>query len=179
MSAGLARGAFVLALGLVLSACGFRPLYGRLGASPGAQQIFASVYVEPIATERVGYQLRNSIIDLLDARQSAVNATYRLRITLAEKSNGIAVQNEIIAGQSTTTVTRYNYTLTAQYALVNTKTNDVVTNGEESTLSAYNVTSSYATLVAARDAQSRAADDIAYRIRLDLGVFFAQHVPAK
>lgn len=178
MSARFARAFAVTALCIALSACGFRPLYGRLGANPGAQRIFASVYVEPIVAERVGYQLRNSIIDLLDARDNARNAIYRLRITLVEKRNGIAVQNEIIAGQSSTTVTRYNYTLTAKYALVNATTNDVVTSGEESTLSAYNVTTSYATLIAAQDAQSRAAEDIAYRIRLDLGVYFAQHQPA-
>ena len=51
--------------------------------------------------------------------------------------------------------------------------------GKQSTLSAYNVmpsssTSAYSTLMASQDAQRRAAEDIAYRIRLDLGVFFSE-----
>ncbi len=36
-------------------------------------------------------------------------------------------------------------------------------------------TSPYATLAARQDAERRAAEDIAYRIRLDLGVFFSQN----
>src|ERR1700744_3738248 len=57
----------VLAGGALLAACGFHPLYGTIGADPAAQQIFASIYVEPIAHERVGYDLRNNLIDLLRA----------------------------------------------------------------------------------------------------------------
>jgi LPS-assembly lipoprotein len=161
-------------LGLALSACGFRPLYGRLGADPGAQQIFASVYVEPIDLERVGYELRNSMIDILEARATPQAATYRLQIVLQERQDGAAVQNQVVSGLNETTITRYNYTLIANYALTDAK-GAVVTKGVESTLSAYNVVSSpYATLIAQQDAQKRAADDIAYRLRTDLGVFFAQ-----
>ncbi len=52
-----------LLLLLALTACGFHPLYGRGGASPA---IMASIYVEPIA-DRTGYELRNSLMDLLDS----------------------------------------------------------------------------------------------------------------
>ncbi|MBI3676345.1 MAG: hypothetical protein HY243_06975 [Proteobacteria bacterium] len=166
-------------LALALSACGFRPLYGRFGADPGAQQIFASVYVEPIDLERVGYDLRNSMIDLLEARATPESATYRLQIALQEKREGAALQNQVVGGLNETTITRYNYTLTANYTLTDAK-GTLVTKGVESTLSAYDVVSSpYATLIAQQDAQKRAADDIAYRLRTDLGVFFAQKTGPK
>ena len=176
MNARLIRFAVVAGLALALSACGFRPLFGRFGANPGAQQIFASVYVEPIELERAGYELRNTMIDLLEARAKPETATYRLQISLREAREGAAVQNQVVGGLNESTITRYNYTLIADYVLTDRK-GGVVTKGTETTLSAYNVVSSpYATQVAQQDAQRRAADDIAYRLRTDLGVFFAQKI---
>lgn len=180
MTARVIRFAMIVGLAIAVSACGFRPLYGRFGANPGAQQIFASVYVEPIELERVGYELRNTMIDLLEARANPQTATYRLQIVLRESREGAAVQNQVVAGLNETTITRYNYTLIADYALTDAK-GTVITKGSQSTLSAYNVVGSpYATLIAQQDAQKRAADDIAYRLRTELGVFFAQKSgPAK
>ncbi len=169
----------IAVLALSLAACGFRPLYGRYGANPGAQRIFSSVYVEPIALENAGYALRNSLIDLLEARAAPAGATYRLAVTLKEQREGAVLQNEVIAGTNETSVTRYNYTLEASFVLTDAK-GTLVTKGEEATLSAYNVvTSPYATQMAQQDARQRAANDIAQRIMLDLGVFFARRVPQK
>jgi LPS-assembly lipoprotein len=172
MMARTARIAVVLGLALGLTACGFRPLYGRYGANPGAQRIFSSIYVSPIETERVGYNLRNSLIDLLEAKASPANAIYQLDVALHETRQGVAVQTNAA-------ITRYNYTLDARYRLIDARTGKVVTSGHQSTLSAYNVmpsssVSAYSTLMARQDAQRRAAKDIAYRIRLDLGVYFSQ-----
>ena len=176
MSARGLRIALAFGMVVMLAGCGFRPLYGSYGANPGAQRIFASIYVPPIELERVGYQLRNSLIDLLEASQSRRGATYQLDVSLHESRQGVAVQPNA-------SITRYNYTLEANYRLVNMRTGKVVTSGQQSTLSAYNVmpsspTASYSTLMARQDAQKRAAEDIAYRIRLDLGVFFSQNSAA-
>lgn len=172
MSARGIRIALALGLALGLAGCGFRPLYGTYGANPGAQRIFASIYVRPIELERVGYDLRNSLIDLLEASPSPASAVYQLNVELQERRQGVAVQ-------SNASITRYNYTLKANYRLIDAATGKVVTSGTQSTLSAYNVmpsstTSAYSTLMARQDAQKRAAEDIAYRIRLDLGVYFSQ-----
>jgi LPS-assembly lipoprotein len=173
MTARAIRAGVVLGLALSLAACGFRPLYGRYGANPGAQRIFSSIYVRPIETERVGYQLRNSLIDLLRASPSPSGAIYRLDVRLKETRQGVAVQQNA-------SITRYNYTLEADYTLIDSRSGKVITKGTQSTLSAYNVmpssaTSAYSTLMARQDAQKRAAEDIAYRIRLDLGVYFSQN----
>ena len=53
---------------------------------------------------------------------------------------------------------------------------NVLTTGTQSEMSAYNVVvSPYATLVAEQDASKRAAQEVAERIHLDLGVWFRQH----
>lgn len=157
-----ALGAGLLALSL--SACGFHPLYGDGG---GSQKVFSSIYVEPIGDDQ-GYELRNSLIDLLDATGEHHDSAYTLKITLSDQLQGAALQAD-------TTITRYNYTLTAKYTLIDARTNTAVTNGEVSSLAAYNVVQSpYATLVSQKDAQRRTADQLAERIRLDLGVYFSK-----
>jgi len=163
-----ARAFIALAFALALSGCGFRPLYGSYGADPGGQRVFATIYVAPIELERAGYELRNSLIDILEASANPQNAIYQLNVKLNEKSEGIALN-------TTGSVTRYNYTLTAHYELMDARKGVMLVQGDESTLSAYNVvTSPYATLIAKQDAQKRAATDIAERLRLDLGVYFAR-----
>ncbi len=162
----------VLVLALGLSGCGFRPLYGRYGADPDAAAIFAQIYIPPIASDEAGYNLRNTLIDLLRSRASSAGARYRLSITLAQSRQGIAIEPNA-------TITRYNYQLNARYTLYDLARDKIVTSGSEEALSAYNVplssaTSLYSTLMARRDAQRRAAEDVAQRIRMDLAVFFAE-----
>ena len=68
----------------------------------------------------------------------------------------------------------YNDTLAASFVLKDMN-GATVTEGNQTGLTAYNVTSSpYATLAAQQDADKRAAQDIAERIRLDLAAFFRQ-----
>lgn len=155
-------------LAVLLSGCGFHPLYG--GANAGMQATLSTIYVEPVP-DRLGYELRNKMIDLLDGPGTPQGARYRLKLSLTETTQGIALQNDA-------TITRYNDTLRISYSLTD-MSGKVVTSGVESGLSAYNVLASsananYGTLAAQQDADKRAAQDIAERIRLDLNVFFAK-----
>ena len=123
-----------------------------------------SIFVEPVA-ERDGYEMRNSLINLLGSDGVAGGKAYRLRITLDESQQGVALQNDA-------TITRYNDTLTANYVLTDAAGKEI-THGAQSSLSSYNVANSpYSTLSAQQDADTRAVQDIADRIRIDLGVFF-------
>jgi LPS-assembly lipoprotein len=171
-----------LALALVLCSCGFRPLYGSFSSAPGTIATFRTIYVQPIP-ERVGYELRNSLIDLLDASGSPVGARYYLVIIYREKIIPVAVQNQsvpISAGKTVNEVitTRYNYRLVADYRLTTPK-GVLVTKGSEDSLADYNVTASaagtFATEAAKLDAQNAAADDIANHLKLDLAMWFASH----
>jgi LPS-assembly lipoprotein len=166
----------VIACSMLLAGCGFHPLYAVPDIpNGGMQEQLRSIYVEPVP-ERLGYQLRNQLIDLLDAQGETTGARYRLHVTLATKSEAIGVQSQTAPGGVTqTAITRYNDKLTAEYELVDLKTNAVVTRGIETGLSSYNVLSSpYATLAMQQDSGRRSAEDIADRIRIDLAVWFAQ-----
>lgn len=150
-----------LAFTLVLAGCGFRPLYG-----PGLQPQLAGIYVEPMA-EREGYELRNTLIDLLGSNGTEAGKRYRLKVHLTQSSRGVALRNDA-------SITRYNNTLDASYVLTD-MTGATVTTGSQTSLSAYNVAASpYATLAAQRDSSKRAAQDIAQRIQIDLAAWFRQ-----
>jgi LPS-assembly lipoprotein len=160
--------ASAIVAGMLLAGCGFHPLYGGMNGT--MSETLSSIYVEPVP-ERIGYELRNTMIDLLDGPGTAGGASYRLKLALSESMQGIALQNDA-------TITRYNDTLTVTYELSD-MAGHVVTKGTETGLSAYNVLPSspnanYGTLAAQQDADKRAAQDIAERIRFDLNVFFVK-----
>ena len=170
------KNATVLLFALILSGCGFHPLYAVPDMPGGSMQtVLRTVYVEPVP-EQLGYQLRNQLIDLIDGRSEAAGARYHLKITLTTKSDAIGVQSQTTtSGITQTAITRYNDTIKAEFELTDTKLGKVVTKGVETGLSAYNVlTSPYATLAVQQDADRRAAEDIADRIRVDLAVWFSQ-----
>jgi LPS-assembly lipoprotein len=143
----------------LLSACGFQPLYG----SNTAPQMSA-IYVEDIP-ERNGFELRTRLIEILNTDGVQAGKRYRLKITLSDSSQGIALQNDA-------TITRYNTRMQARYVLSDAGGKELY-RGNQSELSSYNVVQSpYATLAAEQDAGKHAVQDMAERIRLELGVWF-------
>jgi LPS-assembly lipoprotein len=143
----------------LLSACGFQPLYGNNTAPQ-----LSSIFVEDIA-ERNGFELRTRLIDILDSDGMQTNKRYRLKVTLSESSQGIALQNDAA-------ITRYNNRMEARFVLSDAGGKEIY-RGTQSELSSYNVVQSpYATLAAEQDSGKRAVQDMAERIRLELAVWF-------
>lgn len=150
-----------IAFTFALAGCGFHPMYGA-GLAPE----LAAIYVDPVA-ERDGYELRNSLIDLLGSNGDTRGKKYRLTVNLKETNQGVALQDDA-------TITRYNDTITATYVLTDARGTEI-TRGSQTSLSSFNVSSSpYSTLAAQQDSDRRAGDDLADRIRMDLGVFFSR-----
>jgi len=164
-----ARALLLAAMALAVSTlggCGLHPLYGSEENKGAAGKVFDTIYVDPIQGEIAGYELRNALIDGLHAPMRLGDAEYRLKITITQLLQAIAVENNA-------SITRYNYILTGKYVLTDIKGKDIK-DGSESTLSAYDVvTSPYATLAAEHDAQRRSAVELAYRIQTDLAVFLS------
>lgn len=171
----LGRHLILLPALLALAACGFHPLYGKLNGKPGAASHFTQVYVPPIELENAGYEVRNDLLDLTQAKSQPAGTLYDFRIVLRDRNQDIAVQNTQVGAVKEVEITRYNYTLIANYQLVDRKTQKVLAKGTESSLSAYDVVANpYATLTAQQDAQAHTARDIAQRLQLRLALFFAQ-----
>ena len=154
---------------LALGACGFQPLYGTLDSGMGVGMALSEVYVDPIP-DRVGYELRNNLLDLFNATGRADTASYRLKLYLTGAEDAVVLQPN-------TAITRYNVTLRAHYDLVPKGKTESVKSGEVTAFAAYNVAAApflYATVTAQRDAQNRAASDIAERIHVELAVYLRE-----
>jgi hypothetical protein len=95
---------------------------------------------------------------------------YKLSIRLHEIREGVAIASD------NATITRYGYTMQADYTLTDIKTNKEITKGDEQVRAGYDVAASpYATEVSLQDTRKRAAQNVAEQIRVALGVFFAKH----
>jgi LPS-assembly lipoprotein len=164
----LGVGAVALGASLFTAGCGFHPLYGDAAVGSAVGNQLSDIYVEPIPDYGVagtGYELRLALVQGLNSDK---RARYQLRATLTETTQGIALLTNA-------SITRYNDTLTVNYTLTDMMTGQVVKQGTETGLAAYNVVSSpYATLIAQQDADKREAQDIAERMRIELAVFFEQ-----
>jgi len=165
---GLAAGALALGASLLVAGCGFHPLYGGAASWSALGRTLSDIYVEPIADYGVagtGYELRLALLQELNSGKSG---RYQLKATLSETTQGLALLTNA-------SITRYNDTLTVNYTLTDTETGKVLKQGTETGLAAFNVIASpYATLIAQQDADKRVAQDIAERMRIELGVFFEQ-----
>ena len=148
---------------LVLSACGFQPMYGAKGSAPEAS--IAGVKIEASGQDRrMGQQLKFDLEDKLNPA-GAVPAlpAYRLSVSLESSVGGIGVARD-------GTVSRYNVYLTSQYALYRTGESKPVTTGSLQHVSSYNnlVNQYYSTYISEQDAIRRGITELAelYRQRL-------------
>jgi LPS-assembly lipoprotein len=165
MSNKPAKAILFAAAAFALAACGFHPLYGTIGGGAATDAALRSIYVESIP-DRVGYQLRNDLIDQFNAQSSSTGAAYRLQIELKSDEKGLALQENA-------SITRFSYHLTAHYQLLVAGSTTVLKKGDVHSLTSYNVVQSpYATVAANKDAQDRAVEDIAERLRTEIAVYF-------
>jgi LPS-assembly lipoprotein len=151
---------------LLLGACGFRSLYGTdaTGDAPGE---LATIKVNPIA-DRLGQQLRNNLLDLLNPRGRPADPRYLLTVHLAPSTQRLAIEKDAFA-------TRANLQLLARFSLQDPDSREVVLSGKSLVVSSYNILDSeFATLMAEKDANARAAREIAHDIRSRLAAFFVR-----
>src|SRR5271168_5301770 len=81
------------ALPLLLAACGWHPLYGRLDDNTGAGQELATVHVQPIPN-RVGQNLYNELRDRINPAGEPADPQYDLVIGLNEQVQQYLVQED-------------------------------------------------------------------------------------
>lgn len=152
---------------MLLGACGFQPIYGAGESFNGAVVAeLAAVRIAPIA-DRVGQIVHNDLLDRLTPFGAPAQPRYELAVRLAESKEGLAIQID-------NTITRFNLTLTATYRLEEAASRAVVAAGSIRATAAYNVLrSDFANVIAERDAQRRAAREVAEELMTRLAVHFA------
>lgn len=146
----------VLALGLALPGCGFRPLYGE---NAPARDLVGRLAVGEIVRgplpDRMGFSLRDAI-----AREIGPAREPRWLVDIA-----VAVEELGFAITPDNATTRYSLTGTARWTLRRPGGTDPLLEGRARSFTAYSATASvYATRIAARDAERRLAEGLARQI---------------
>ncbi|HEV7254106.1 MAG TPA: LPS assembly lipoprotein LptE [Mesorhizobium sp.] len=181
------RGFLALALGLAagLSAgCTVRPLYADLdptaayasGASTSVGAALSEIVIPPVNT-RPAQELRNELIFLLGGgRGQPASPRYSLGLTVILLDEASAsIQNGTDEEPTAATIT-----MTADYVLTDAATGQRLARGRRQVLASYDVPrQEFAALRARRDAEDRAARELANFLRLALAEDLSQIEPAR
>ncbi|MDJ0950053.1 MAG: LPS assembly lipoprotein LptE [Alphaproteobacteria bacterium] len=157
------RWAVALTVGLMLTACGYRPLYAP--QDPAAAPDMSTVKVRLIE-DRSGQALRNLLLDRMNPNGEPANPEYELEVELTEDRRNLGLRKD-------ETATRADLTVQANYELRKVGQADIVLVGRSRSVSSFNIVQSqFATLAAETDARKRAlrelSDQIVLRVALHL-----------
>lgn len=157
-------------LSLMISACGFQPLYSQSGPGPAVEAELSAIVVDVQKTDSRGDRLEqlvySSLLDALTPVGVSANPSWRLEIAIEQTSKGVGFEVDDSA-------TRFNLQIFGDWRLIDTATGAAVFSSSSRSIAAYNVvTSQFATLTAEKDAEERAAVDLANDIRLQLSLHF-------
>ena len=160
------RIALLAALGLAVSGCGLRPLYGG-GPDGAVRSTLAAIEVAPI-TGQSGWLVANALKDRLD---HGGTARYRLEVQLDDQITGLGVRRD-------DSVARERRILRARYQLIDLSNGNVVLDATAGSDAGIDVVGSeYATIAAEKTALERlsgiVADQIVARVAR-----YAQTAPA-
>lgn len=139
----------------------FQPLYGP--GLTGPRNAIGTIKVEPIP-DHLGHQLKSELDFQLNNGTPPENPVYRLKISDA-KSNNLPV----VADSAASRPQVMSFNVTANFTLEDVKTGKVVTTGQASVQASFDRDMQrLATVRALRDAEVRAATQLAEQIRIRL-----------
>jgi LPS-assembly lipoprotein len=155
------RAALIAAAVAAVAGCvgGYRPLYGEASVGYATQDALARVEIAPVG-ERVGQQVRNELIRLFYPAGVAIDPIYRMSLQLSIYERDVFVRRS-------TEVNRKTVVLQASYRIEDPAVEaPPVAAGTALAETSYNrFTSEFANIRAQRDAENRAAVELAEQIR--------------
>ncbi len=150
-----------LALALMASACGFKPLYAP---TPQGAPAIGPVIVDEVPGKS-GHELKMALDKLFEPERGTA-AARRLAISISENVAGLGFRVDESA-------TRSDLVLNANYILYDVSGNEVL-KGKASTVASYDIPgSAYGEISAQNDARTRAASQLAERIRAEIALRLA------
>jgi LPS-assembly lipoprotein len=165
----------VAALAALTAGC-FQPMYAeRTDGTPGLREKLMGVDLPPISKAnasreaRVGVEVRNALAFKLYGTATGMPPTHRLEIRFASS------KTSLIVDPNTGLPSSENYGLDAQYNLIEVVSGKSVMTGTTFSRVSYDMPGSYQRFSrnrAVRDAEDRAANEIAENITTRLASFF-------
>jgi LPS-assembly lipoprotein len=170
-----ARLVAVAALAALMAGC-FRPMYAEhTDGTPGLREKLMGVEVPPVdkpnasREARVGVEIRNQLAFKLYGTATGMPPTHRLVLRFQDSRSSLMID------PSTALPTGENVGIDAQYNLIEIATNKSVMTGTTFARVSYDMPGSYQRFSRARafrDAEDRAANEIAENIATRLASFF-------
>jgi LPS-assembly lipoprotein len=172
----LIRLAAPFAAACLLAGC-FQPLYGEhsVGAGPSIREQMRTVDVAQIAAangtpeSRLAVNVREALLFGMTADNKPVKPRYRLEIRMT--SSRLTVVVDLTSGRPEVE----NYGINATYQLIDLQTNRVVVNDQTFSRASYDIPGEeqrFAQVRGLRDAENRAAEEIANSIKSRLASYF-------
>ncbi|MGF1453896.1 MAG: LPS assembly lipoprotein LptE [Alphaproteobacteria bacterium] len=162
------RGLLIFSV-LLIAACGFRPLYGETASGASGAAELARIQLNT-RNDRADALVRGHLRDLMATGSTGAPPKYELVVRIDERAEPVAIEAD-------TTITRFNLRLSARIQLKDLATGAVIHTDAARSITAYNVVDSqFATLAAERNAEDRAALDLAEDIKLRLALFFDRQI---
>ncbi len=165
----------VAALAALTAGC-FQPMYAEhADGTPGLREKLMGVELPPIdkpnasRDARIGVEVRNALAFKLYGNASGMPPTHRLVIRFGTS------RSSLIIDPNTALPSSENYGIDAQYNLIEIASNKSVMTGTTFSRVTYDVPGSYQRFARARayrDAEDRAANEIAENIQTRLASFF-------
>jgi LPS-assembly lipoprotein len=152
---------------LLLTACGFQPIYGKNKHSPsGPEDKLALVEISNIPN-REGQYLRNALIDRFYRHARPAGGDYLLTVRpLRENLIDLDITKSSDA-------TRGQLRLETDITLADAQSGKILLQRRLHTITSYNILGSeFATRVSEENARSNALDDLARQIELQLSLYF-------
>ena len=172
----VARLIAVAALAALTAGC-FHPMYAEhTDGTPGLREKLMGVEIPPITDKpnasreaRVGVEIRNALAFKLYGNATGMPPTHKLVLRFTSS------RSSLIVDVNTGLPSSENYGIDAQYNLINIATNQSVMTGTTFSRVTYDMPGSYQRFSrsrAFRDAEDRAAQEIAENINTRLASFF-------
>ncbi len=157
----------LLGVAVALSACGFKPLYGRSEAQAlSPVDHMAAIRIAPLQ-DRIGQQMHNLLRDRLNPYGQPRAPVYRLNVAISEGRQELGIRKD-------ETATRANLILSASFTLRELESDRVLLRGRTSSVNSFNILANqFATDFSESDARERALRELSDNIRVRLGVYFS------
>lgn len=159
------RGVLAVLLAVLLTACGYQPLYGPREKSSTTAEL--STVKIALIQDRSGQMLRNFLLDRISPKGQPANPRFELRVSLREIRRNLAIRRD-------ETATRANLVVNANYSLVEQGVEEPVLDAKARSINSFNIVDSdFSTLTAEADARRRALRELSDQIALRLAIYFS------
>lgn len=161
------RNIALLAVCLIIAACGFHPVYGvNKYTSTGVEEFFAQTDIGNIP-DREGQYLRNALIDRFYRGGRPTNPKYRISlspVTESVRDLDVTIDSDATRGQ---------LQLRTQMNLINIETQETLLTRNLRSITSFNIIESeYANRVSEQNTRENALDDLARQVEEQLAFYF-------